>query len=86
LTEPELRIVQLVNLQEQLAAFGQELYGLEPESFEQVQVLKRWAPIHEAALVQPPGQQADAAAALERYLDQDAARVKAEAARSLLVG
>ena len=25
-------------------------------------------------------------AALERYLDQDAARVKAEAARSLLVG
>ena len=29
---------------------------------------------------------AAAAAALERYLDQDAARVKAEAARSLLVG
>jgi hypothetical protein len=33
-----------------------------------------------------PEVQADAAAALERYLDQDSARVKAEAARCLLVG
>jgi hypothetical protein len=59
-----------VNLQEQLAAFGQELYGLELESFEQVKVLKRWAPIHKVALVQPPGHHS--LAALEHYLDQDA--------------
>jgi hypothetical protein len=48
--EPDVRIARLADLQEQLAAIGQELQGLEPGSFEQIEVLERWAPIHAAVL------------------------------------
>jgi hypothetical protein len=44
--EPDQRIARLAKLKGQLTAIGLELHGLEPGSPEQLEVLKRWAPIH----------------------------------------
>jgi len=46
--EPDARIARLAELQEQLAAIGQELVGLKLGSPEQLQVVDSWAPIYAA--------------------------------------
>ena len=48
--EPDPRTVRLVELRARLAAILSELRCLEPGSPQQLEVLKRYEPVHEAVL------------------------------------